>query len=65
MWIEKWKQWYQVKDNGYTVAQFIKWSDAKAFILGSSQLPCADLHLGNEGVSRKKGYSTRRISIYP
>lgn len=65
MKIERFKQWFQVRDNGYTVAQFLKESDAKAFILGSTQLPCADLHLGNEGVSNKRGYSTRRISIYP
>lgn len=65
MKIEKFKQWFQVRNNGYTLAQFLTYQEAVYFLRSATQFTAADLHLGNEGVSMNKGYTTRRISVYP
>lgn len=64
MRIEKWKQWWQVRDNGYTVAQFLTRREAETFRLLHHSLPAADERLGEESVGRK-AVTVRKINIYP
>ena len=67
MRIEKWKNWYQVRNNdGFVVAQFLSRGAALAAIGGGIiQDGCTTMHLGNEAVNQRKGRVVRRIKIYP
>lgn len=65
MHVEKWKGWFQVKDNGYTVFQTRNKREADMFVASGEVFPAASLHLGEEGVSQKIGTTIRKISKYP
>lgn len=66
MKIEKFKQWYQVKSkDGFTITQFLTEQEARLFIAGSTNLPVADQHIGERLSHRRKGYTTRKVNIYP
>lgn len=63
--IKRFKNWWQIVKDGYTVTQFLSRTQAESFLDICSDFPAAQLNLGEERVSQKKGFSMRRISIYP
>lgn len=64
--IEHWKNWWKVKNaDGFTIAKFLTENEAKIFSGTTSQLPCADLKLGNKSVHQRRGQVVKRIKIYP
>ena len=66
MKIVQWKQWYQVRSaEGFTVFQSTNRSEAEAFRASASPLPCADTHIGETLTSSRRGFVTKKISIYP
>lgn len=68
MRIEKWKQWFQVRnDDGNVVAQYLSHNEALIAIGGGGNFRngCTTMHLGNEPVHQRKGTVIRRINKYP
>ncbi len=65
MKITRFKQWYQVTFNGYTIAQFLSRSEAQAYIdIQRSPFHSQEAGLGNEYVSQRRGQTIRHINIY-
>lgn len=64
MKIKRFKRWYQVINNGYTVAQFLTRWEADAFLSGGGDFASlrAGIEIHNTG---NRGYTMRRISMYP
>ena len=63
--IKRFKHWYQVVRDGYTVAQFLHRTQAEEFIRDNRE-GCPSIDLGWEAVSRRRDYGTiRRINLYP
>lgn len=62
--IRRFKQWFQVVRDGYTVAQFLHRRQAEDYISSAGNFPSSGM--GHEAVSRRRDYGTmRRITLYP
>lgn len=63
--VERFKRWFQVKQNGMTIFQSLNENEAQAFAMTCTKFGAADAHLGEQGVTRRFGTTTKRVSIYP
>ena len=63
--IKRFKDWYQIVKDGYTVAQFKSRTQALSYLEISSRFPIDQMGIGEERVSQRYGYTMRRISVYP
>lgn len=63
MSIRKWKRWYQIIVNGYSIAQFLSRKEAECYIFILQNNRGQETQL--KTVNQHRGYTIRRINYYP
>ena len=65
MKVRRFKQWWQVlSKEGFTVAQFLSERHARAYAASGISLPASE-NFNQFLVNNRRGYTMRRITIYP
>lgn len=66
MKIRRFKRWWQVvsENGGGTIAQFLSRTQALEFIAINGSRPICE-HVAYQMVSNTRGYTMKRINIYP